>query len=455
MPPKPSNPSTKDLEEAIQANQQRFEESLHATQHQFREQLGLMNTRLENQQQLLESRDENFHQLLNAKHDSLTALLTSALRQRPPPSDPPPPPETSGITPSTSLSNPLLHSPTPPSQPQTNPISIYPSSLLTTLPQPLTATTMFPLNNIHTSFFTPSTSPIPVSLPITFHHTPQPQPTIYPPSYHQSHFTPQIPPFHNNIPFGAFHNQQSPYPTLQPNLYMTPPPHNQFQPSFPTPKIQLKPFDGTEPLEWLFQAEQFFSFYNITNENRLSLASFYMKGDALSWYKWMYQNHQLFDWPTFSKAVELRFGPSTYENHQAQLFKLRQYSTVADYQTQFEKLGNRVFGLPPKALLNCFISGLIPEIRHELAVQKPYTISQAIGLAKLIEAKLKDSKTRPNKPYTNQPTQNTTLPPHLPSPKPITTTGPITSTPPSTQPTQSSKLPIRRISSAQMQERRA
>jgi hypothetical protein len=128
-------------------------------------------------------------------------------------------------------------------------------------------------------------------------------------------------------------------------------------------------------LEWLFQAEQFFSFYNINHENRLSLASFYMKGDARSWYKWMYLNHQLYDWNSFTKELELRFGPSTYDNHQAQLFKLRQYGSVSDYQTQFEKLGNRVLGLPPEALLNCFISGLIPEIRHELAIQKPFTTS--------------------------------------------------------------------------------
>lgn len=89
----------------------------------------------------------------------------------------------------------------------------------------------------------------------------------------------------------------------------------------------------------------------------------------------MFQNNQLTDWSTFSRALELRFGPSTYENHQAQLFKLRQTGTVSDYQTAFEKVGNCVLGLPTEALLNCFISGIIPEIRNELAIQRPHSIS--------------------------------------------------------------------------------
>jgi hypothetical protein len=139
-------------------------------------------------------------------------------------------------------------------------------------------------------------------------------------------------------------------------------------------------------LDWLFQSEQFFSFYNIPLENRLSMVSFYMKGEALGWYKWMSLNNQLTDWNSFSRDLELRFGPSTYENHQAQLFKLRQHGTVAEYQANFEKISNPVYGLPHDAILNCFISGLQPEIRSELAIQRPYNISQAIGLAKLIEA---------------------------------------------------------------------
>lgn len=34
-----------------------------------------------------------------------------------------------------------------------------------------------------------------------------------------------------------------------------------------------------------------------------------------------------------------------------------------------------------------------------MAIQQPSSISQAIGLAKLVESKIKDSKPKPNRPF--------------------------------------------------------
>jgi len=48
------------------------------------------------------------------------------------------------------------------------------------------------------------------------------------------------------------------------------------------PKIQLS---FTDPLDWLFQADQFFQFYNIPWDTRLIMVAFYMRGDALNWFK--------------------------------------------------------------------------------------------------------------------------------------------------------------------------
>lgn len=96
-------------------------------------------------------------------------------------------------------------------------------------------------------------------------------------------------------------------------------------------------FDGSNPLEWLFQTSQFSEFYQLPPENRISMMSFYMKGEALCWFKWMHQSQLLLDWPSFTKALELCFDPSsTYAYHQAELFKLKQVSQVVVYQTKFE-----------------------------------------------------------------------------------------------------------------------
>ncbi|KAE8702143.1 hypothetical protein F3Y22_tig00110500pilonHSYRG00129 [Hibiscus syriacus] len=98
------------------------------------------------------------------------------------------------------------------------------------------------------------------------------------------------------------------------------------------PKLSLPPFDGSNPLDWIFQAELYFNYYQLPPEDQLSTISFYMQGQALSWFMWMYNNRQLTTWDAFVRALEMRFGPSSYDNHRAALFKLRQ--TVVDEEEQ-------------------------------------------------------------------------------------------------------------------------
>lgn len=72
-----------------------------------------------------------------------------------------------------------------------------------------------------------------------------------------------------------------------------------------------------------------------------------------------------------------------YDNPKGALFKLTQRGTVNEYLTEIERLANRVVGLPPPFLLSCFISGLNPDIRHEVLALQPISLLQATALAKL------------------------------------------------------------------------
>ncbi|KAJ0624010.1 putative retrotransposon gag domain-containing protein [Helianthus annuus] len=218
-----------------------------------------------------------------------------------------------------------------------------------------------------------------------------------------------------------------------------PPGHNQPRP----PKILLPTFDGSNPLDWIFQANNYFHYYSIPHDQRLSLAVFYFVGDALSWYKHLSNNQLLGTWTEFSRALELRFGPSTYENHEATLFKLVQTSTVKAYKTEFEKISNRVHGLSQEALKNCFISGLQHDIQAELAIHKPTTLHQAYGLAPLIEDKLKHGAS-----FTVDKSHSGVLG------SPPTTVLPVQNVLP-TSSTTATPLPLKRLTPAEMQTRRA
>lgn len=143
------------------------------------------------------------------------------------------------------------------------------------------------------------------------------------------------------------------------------------QQSLPPPRLKLDVprFDGTNPHPWIFKISQFFSYHNTPEADRVTIASFYLEGAALSWYQWMYRNGQIHSWMQFLQSLELRFAPTVYDDPKGKLFKLQQTSSVSSYLSDFEALANRIVGLSPLDLLSCFISGLKPEIRREVLAQ--------------------------------------------------------------------------------------
>ncbi|WVY93439.1 hypothetical protein V8G54_032527 [Vigna mungo] len=157
-------------------------------------------------------------------------------------------------------------------------------------------------------------------------------------------------------------------------------------------KLEVPRFDGTDPIGWIFKISQFFEYHSTPEPERLQVASFYMDGPALSWYQWMYRNNQIQSWFGFLHALETRFTPSLYDEPSGALFKLTQKGTVQQYLTEFERLANRIVGLPAPFALNCFISGLTPEIRREVQALRPASLDHATQLAKLQEDKIEERR---------------------------------------------------------------
>lgn len=197
-----------------------------------------------------------------------------------------------------------------------------------------------------------------------------------------------------------------------------------FSPSIPNPIHQLPPprmpkleiplFIGDNVVDWLFQINQIFTFHQTPIDHKLIIAGFYMTGLALQWYQWMHTTLQFHLWDDFTRKIELHFGPSSFINHEAQLYKLKQQTTVAAYLHEFECLSNQISGLITSNLLNCFLSGLHDDIQIELYLLKPQSLHDAMGIARLVEDKC--NVTRLNH-FTRRPSVPRPLP--IPSSPPI------------------------------------
>ena len=88
-----------------------------------------------------------------------------------------------------------------------------------------------------------------------------------------------------------------------------------------------------------------------------------MEGRAAVWYQWMKNNRLLTTWKEFLVNLRYRFGASLYEDPQGDLSKLSQTTTIADFQSAFEDLINKVTRIFEPLLISFFIIGLKPNIR--------------------------------------------------------------------------------------------
>ena len=168
--------------------------------------------------------------------------------------------------------------------------------------------------------------------------------------------------------------------------------HSDSPPFTPHLRLDVPRFDGTDPMGWIFKISQFFEYHRTPEVDRLRIASFYMEGPALSWFQWLHRNNMIPSWQEFLQALEVRFAPSYYEDPRGSLFKLTQKGSVQDYLNEFERLANRIVGLPVNFLLSNFIFGLTPDIRREVQALQPQTLMQGTALAKLQEDKLNDQR---------------------------------------------------------------
>ncbi|XP_041009475.1 uncharacterized protein LOC121253540 [Juglans microcarpa x Juglans regia] len=164
------------------------------------------------------------------------------------------------------------------------------------------------------------------------------------------------------------------------------------RPPFRGIKLEFPSFDGTDPAGWIFKASHYFDFHQTLGAHRLLMASYHMNGEALVWYQDAADTGQFTCWQTFIQALQLRFGPTAYDDPMEDITRLKQTSSVAEYKARFEALSNRLKRLPDSHKLSCFLSGLRDEIRLPLRMFKPVNLNAAFGLARIQEEYIVSSR---------------------------------------------------------------
>lgn len=130
--------------------------------------------------------------------------------------------------------------------------------------------------------------------------------------------------------------------------------------------VEFGRFQGANPEAWIFQAERYFDFYGTEDDQKLTMASFYLDGEALEWYRWLFRNNQLLGWTHFAEKVQIRLKEKGLESAEGRLVKLRQVTTVSELQGRFEAIANETDDVYDRLLMRLFISGLREDIKNSV-----------------------------------------------------------------------------------------
>ncbi|CAL1390315.1 unnamed protein product [Linum trigynum] len=168
-------------------------------------------------------------------------------------------------------------------------------------------------------------------------------------------------------------------------------------------RLEFPTFAGDDPTVWFSRVEQFFEFQEIPEEQKVTLASYHLEGDANQWWQWLRRTYQTeglrITWDTFSSELWARFGQTAGTGFDEALSRIRQTGTLKDYLTEFERLGNRVHGWTQQALVGTFLGGLKPIITDGIRIFNPKTLKDAVNLTRAREEQIERNHSPPRQPF--------------------------------------------------------
>ena len=155
------------------------------------------------------------------------------------------------------------------------------------------------------------------------------------------------------------------------------------------PKVDMRKFDGKDPLTWINQMEIFFEIHQIPYRQKVTMASLYLEPDQFIWYRWLCTHRRkkglTVTWSIFTEELQAQYSNSVVENFFSQLAKLQQIGSVKDYIQKFQNLSLRVDTIIEENLNNLFLGGLKDHIQHEVCIFCPSSLNESFILAYRVE----------------------------------------------------------------------
>jgi hypothetical protein len=183
------------------------------------------------------------------------------------------------------------------------------------------------------------------------------------------------------------------------------------------PKIDMRKFDGKDPITWILQMEQFFDLHNVPHTQKVQIASLYLEPNQFVWYRWLCSRKSLVTWTIFMEEMIAHYEDTRSNTFFSQLINLKQKGSVIEHIDNFQRLNIKVTNIPDEHLIDVFIGTLKDNIIHEVHLWEPKSLENAFRVARNVESKNIAMATRSTNPNiyreNNAPSSKTPQPTRL------------------------------------------
>ena len=111
-------------------------------------------------------------------------------------------------------------------------------------------------------------------------------------------------------------------------------------------KIDMRNFDGKDPVTWILQIEQYFDLNNVQNTQKVCLTTLYLEKNTFVWYRCLFSRKQIVTWSIFTEEMVAHYEDTNMNTFFSQFINIKQKGSMVEHIEDFQKLNIRVTNIP-------------------------------------------------------------------------------------------------------------
>ena len=96
------------------------------------------------------------------------------------------------------------------------------------------------------------------------------------------------------------------------------------------PMIDMRKFDGKDPITWILQMKKYFDLNNVKNKQNVRIATLHLEQNTFVWYLWLCSHKKIATWSIFTEEMIAHYEDTNRNTFFSQLINLKQKCSVGN-----------------------------------------------------------------------------------------------------------------------------